>query len=138
MKKKLTLWFIANALLPIAVPVLFLAGLTWFKNGTFPIWDITKSLVEHGFYIFSATALLFSLFEDYRSLKDCTTILDGVFIVLALAATCVMFQLSYSDVSYMASHLLQFILVWLFSAIYATILKIRQIKQTIKYRRQWT
>lgn len=128
MFKKMLLWITANAILPILVPAIFLSALQWFREGTFPLDQIFMDLIRDGFYIFSAMALLFSLFEDYSVFKHCTSALSGVLITLFVLCTCGIFYFSMSDPHYMENNLSQFSIIWGSSALYAGILKYRQLK----------
>lgn len=134
MIKQIILWLIANAVLTILVPIIFLSGLTWFKEGNFPFVCILNNLILQGFYIFSAMALLCSLFEEYRLFKICTTAIDGIAITILILCTCGIFYLTENDKEYVSKHCFQFYTVWLSSAVYASVIKWRLLKYKNTYR----
>ena len=127
-------WFLANALLPIFAPVLFISVVSWFEDGSFPIGDVFQQLIKSGFYVFSALALVFSLLEDYPILKlSGLGPLIGAFSMLVVIATLYMFYLIQTkDASYVKDHILQFSIVWVLTALLAFYIKRKLIvyKQT--------
>ena len=129
MLRQLILWFLANAILPIVVPVLCLCTASWLYDGTFPFGDDFMSLLEKGFYIFSALALIFSLFEESDKLKLCTNTYEGMIIAAAIVVTCIMFYLiETKDEQYIKNHISQFLMIWGASAFYASYVKYKLLK----------
>lgn len=114
----------ANALLPILAPVVFLCIIYWFQDGSFPFLTVFLDLTKNGFYVFSALALIFSLLEDYPVLKmSGMGPLYGAFLMLLVIMTLYMFLLIQTkDSQYVSNHGLQFAIIWIataLSAIYA-------------------
>lgn len=130
MLSKLFRWFIANTLLPIFTPVFFMCMVGWFQDGTFLFGVIFIELVQNGFYIFSALALIFSLIEDFPVFKLAGIGFGyGVWLMVLIIMTLSMFyQIQTKDSGYIQSHVLQFVIVWCFSAISAIAAKYRIIK----------
>lgn len=125
---KILRWFMVNAVMPMLVPVLFLAIVDWFKDGSFPFWAHLQSLLFNGFYIFSATSLMFSLLEDYREFKMCVGPVMVAFLVVLTMMTLGMFYIIQSnDPNYLTTHSLQFIIVWAVSAAFSIHVKRRII-----------
>lgn len=133
MTKQLFLWFLVNALLPMAIPALFLASIAWFKDGSFPVIILLNDFINNGFYIFSASALVFSLYEEYGMCTKCIGIGMQTWIVLLMIATLGMFyQIQSQDATYLNNHQIQFGVIWCMTAISAGIIKYR----IIKYKRK--
>ncbi len=131
MKMQLFRWFLANALLPIFVPVLFLSGVEWFQNGTFPFDQIFGDLLGNGFYVFSALALIFSLLEDNPVLKMCMGYMGGAWLMLLTILSLYMFFLIQTeDSKYVENNWFQFGIVWVLSAVSALYYK----KEMIDYK----
>ena len=130
MIKKLFGWFMANALLPILAPVIFMCTVYWFEDGSFPFITVFLELVRNGFYVFSALALIFSLTEDYSDLKmSGIGPFYGALLMLIVILTLYMFFLIQTEDSlYVSNHGLQFGLVWLFTALVAFYAKFKLIK----------
>lgn len=129
MFRQLLFWFLANAILPIAIPVLCLCTASWLYDGSFPFWEDFMSLLEKGFYIFSALALIFSLFEENEKFKMCANTYEGMIIAGAILVTCVMFYLiETKDEQYIKNHITQFLIIWLASALYAGYVKYKLLK----------
>lgn len=128
--KRITIWFIVNAILPILVPAFFLAIIPWFKDGSFPFFSLIVELIKEGFYVFSALTLILSLYEDYGILKKCVQPLLQSWVVLMTIATCIMFYLMRQDPTshYMEHSLTQFFLIWLATATTAIIIKYKILK----------
>lgn len=128
---KILLWLLVNAVLPIVIPALFLAMVAWIKDGTFPIVPICIQLLQKGFYVFSALALVFSLYEEYGMVKLCVGPLTQTWLVMMAFATLIMFYMMRQDEpeSYMAKNLPQFIIIWCLTAISATVIKYRIINK---------
>lgn len=129
MIKKLFSWFMANALLPILAPVLFMCAIDWFRDGSFPFLTLFLDLVKNGFYVFSALALIFSLLEDYPDLK-----MSGIgpffgagFMLLTIMTLYVFLLIQTKDSQYVSSHGVQFGIIWIFSALSATYAKYKLI-----------
>lgn len=127
MAKKLILWFLANSVLPILIPVVCLCIPPLFCDSEFPFVKNLTKLISDGFYIFSALALVFSLVEDWKALNFCAKFWDGIIMSLLLVATCIMFYLletnNDSANSYIDSHLWIFIITWVGTATYAFCVK---------------
>ena len=125
MIQKLFRWFMANALLPILAPVIFMCVIDWFKDGSFPFLTWFLDLVKNGFYVFSALALIFSLLEDYPVLKmSGIGPLFGAGLMLLTIMTLYMFLLIQTkDSQYVSGHGIQFGVIWVFSALSATYAK---------------
>ena len=135
MIKKLLLWFIVNAILPIFVPVLFLAACVWIRNsnGDFPFYDLFFDLINSGFYIFSALALVFSLYEDFNICQRCIGLLMLTFLVVLMFLTLAMFyQMHNNSSEYISEHQFQFYTVWGVTAIFAGIVKYK----ILRYKKQ--
>lgn len=133
MFKKIGLWFTMNAILPILVPVLFLAGGQWLSDGTFPLKDLFFQLTDSGFYIFSAATLVFSLYEEYDVCKRCISILMQTFLVLMMLVTLTMFyQIQNNSADYVNEHYKQFFITWFMTALLAGIVKYK----ILNYKRQ--
>lgn len=130
MGKQITLWFLANALLPIVVPALFLAVVAWFIDGSFPLKLLLEQLIKEGFYIFSALTLVFSLYEEYGLLKKCVGPLMQTWLVLMAIATLGMFYVMRKDATtnYVAAHQLQFYVIWIATAISAIVIKFKILR----------
>lgn len=129
MIKKLFRWFMANALLPILAPVLFMCATDWFRDGSFPFLALFLELVKNGFYVFSALALIFSLLEDYPDLK-----MSGIgpfwgacFMLLVVMTLYMFLLIQTKDSHYVSSHGYQFGVIWIFSALAATYAKYKLI-----------
>ncbi len=130
MPKKLCRWFVANSLLPILAPVIFLCIVEWYRNDAFPFGEIFMELLWGGFYVFSALALIFSLIEDYHIFKMAGIgSLQGAFLMLLVILTLYIFYLIHTeDALYIQNHSFQFILIWLLSAVSATSIKYKILK----------
>lgn len=130
MIRKLFRWFIANALLPILAPVLFLCTISWFKDGSFPFMVVFLELVKNGFYVFSALSLIFSLLEDYPNLKmSGMGPVQGAFNMLLIIMTLYVFLLIQTkDPQYVSSHALQFAVIWILTALSAFYAKFNLLK----------
>lgn len=127
--KQLFLWFLVNALLPMIIPALFLAVVAWFGDGSFPFGEQFVILLNSGFYIFSASALVFSLYEEYGVFKQCVGPLMQIGLVLLLIATLGMFyQIQNESADYIKGHLSQFYIIWGMTALFAGIIKYKIIK----------
>ena len=126
---KIVAWFLVNAVLPIMVPVLFLAIVVWFGDGTFPVKRLFFELVDSGFYIFSAATLIFSLYEDYGICEKCIKPLMQTILVLLMLATLFMFyKIQIETDDYVNSHHLQFYIIWLATAFFAGIVKYKILR----------
>jgi hypothetical protein len=130
MIRKLFRWFIANTLLPILAPVLFLCTISWFKDGSFPFVEVFLDLVKNGFYVFSALSLIFSLLEDYPNLKmSGMGPVQGAFNMLLVIMTLYVFLLIQTkDSQYVSSHALQFAVIWILTALSAFYAKFNLLK----------
>ena len=130
MIRKLFRWFIANTLLPILAPVLFLCTISWFKDGSFPFVEVFLELVKNGFYVFSALSLIFSLLEDYPNLKmSGMGPVQGAFNMLLVIMTLYVFLLIQTkDSQYVSSHALQFAVIWILTALSAFYAKFNLLK----------
>lgn len=127
---KLLRWFVANTVLPVFAPVLFLCLVDWFQDDTFLFGMKFLELTRNGFYVFSALALIFSLIEDFHLFK-----LSGVgsgygaWLMFLIIVTLLMFYLIQTkDSLYIQNHSLQFVVVWFLSAISAISAKYKIIK----------
>ena len=58
-------WMLANAFIPILLPVAFVWGMEMLLDGTSDFRNIFMTLLGKGFYIFSSLTLACSLLEDY-------------------------------------------------------------------------
>ena len=127
---KLFRWFIANAMLPILAPVLFLCIIYWFQDGSFPIWTVFLDLVKNGFYVFSALSLIFSLLEDSPVLKvsGIGPLQGAGFMLLVVMTLYMFFLIQTKDSQYVSNHGLQFGVIWLFTAVSAFYAKYKLIK----------
>lgn len=126
---KIVAWFLVNAVLPIMVPVLFLAIVVWFGDGTFPVKRLFFELVDSGFYIFSAATLIFSLYEDYSICEKCIKPLMQTVLVLLMIATLFMFyKIQVETADYVNSHQLQFYIIWMATAVFAGIVKFKILR----------
>lgn len=124
-------WFMVNAVMPMLVPVLFLAAVDWFKDGSFPFLTHLQSLLYNGFYIFSATSLIFSLLEDYREFKLCVgPMMVTILVILTMITLGMFYTIQSNNPGYLTTHSFQFIIVWLISAAYSI-----YIKYCIAYRK---
>lgn len=128
--KKILLWLIANAVLPIVFPAFFLAIVAWIKDGSFPLVQLTVQLIQEGFYVFSALTLVFSLYEDYDLTKRCVTPMMQSWLVFMSVLTSLMFYVMRQDPSaeYMSKNLFQFFTIWLLTAISAITVKYKILK----------
>lgn len=130
---KITSWFAVNAFLPIIVPVLFLAIVAWFEDGTFPFWCLFVDLINSGFYIFSAATLIFSLYEEYGICKKCITpIMQTILVLLMIASLFMFYKIQKETKDYVNDHRLQFYIIWLVTASCAAITKFK----IFKYKKQ--
>lgn len=135
MFRKLLLWFFANALLPILVPLFYLVLREWITNGSFPLIRMFQELTINGFYVFSALALYFSLFEDYDIYAKCTKPFMIIWQCLLMIATLAMFYKMYNeDVRYFINNSPQFLTVWFLTAIFSIIKKVDIIKYKLNLR----
>lgn len=126
---KIVTWFLVNALLPIIVPVLFLASMAWLEDGNFPFATLFLDLVNSGFYMFSAATLVFSLYEEYGICEKCIKPIMQTVLVLLMLATLFMFYKNQKETAdYVNSHQLQFYTIWGFTALFAGIVKYRILK----------
>ena len=130
MAKRLSMWFIANALLPIVTPVLFLCFADWLISGSFPLKSVLLGLIQNGLYVFSGLTLIFSLFEDCSSFKSAGVGLGfGIFFTLCLIATLTVFYfIQEKDSLYIASHGVQFMVIWIASVVFAISAKYKIMK----------
>lgn len=129
MIRQLFMWFLANAILPILVPVICLCVASWLYDGSFPFVEDFIALLEKGFYIFSALALIFSLFEESEKFRLCANAYEGMIIAGAILVTCIMFYLiETKDDQYIKTHVGQFLIIWFASAFYAGYLKYKLLK----------
>ena len=128
--KKILLWLIANAVLPIVFPAFFLAIVAWIKDGSFPLVHLTVQLIQEGFYVFSALTLVFSLYEDYDLTKRCVTPMMQSWLVFMSVLTSLMFYVMRQDPSaeYMSKNLFQFFTIWILTAISAITVKYKILK----------
>lgn len=134
---KILRWLMVNAVMPMLVPVLFLAAVDWFKNGSFPFETYLHSLLYNGFYIFSATSLMFSLLEDYQEFKKCVGPIMVTFLVILTMITLGMFYtIQNNNPDYLVTHRFQFIFVWSVSAVYSIFIKFRIAYNKIKFGRR--
>lgn len=119
MIKNLSRWFMANALLPILAPVIFLCIVYWFQDGSFPFLREFLNLVKNGFYVFSALALIFSLLEDYHLLKisGIGPIYGAGFMLLVIMTLYMFLLIQTKDSQYVSSHGIQFVIIWLATAL---------------------
>lgn len=135
MIKKIFLWLLVNAILPMAIPAFLLALVEWFITEEFPIRNIFIELLNSGFYIFSAATLIFSLYEEYDVCKKCIGLLMQSWLVVLIFVTLGMFyQIQNKDTSYLENHNLQFGITWFMTAISAGIVKYKIIKYKSKVR----
>lgn len=133
MFSKITAWFAVNALLPIIVPVLFLAIVSWFGDGTFPFVHLFIDLINSGFYIFSAATLIFSLYEEYRICEQCIKPgMQTILVLLMIASLFMFYKIQTATDSYVKGHQLQFYIVWGFTALFAGIVKYK----ILRYKKQ--
>ena len=128
--KKILLWLIANAVLPIVFPAFFLAIVAWIKDGSFPLVHLTVQLIQEGFYVFSALTLVFSLYEDYDLTKRCVTPMMQSWLVFMSVLTSLMFYVMRQDPSaeYMSKNLFQFFTIWILTAISTITVKYKILK----------
>lgn len=132
--KNIILWFLVNAFLPIISPALFLAVIAWFSDGTFPFMDIFLKLIDGGFYIFSAAALVFSLYEEYNICEKCIGLLMQTSLVIMLVVTLGMFYVIHKEsVDYVNQHHTQFYITWFMTAALAGIGKYK----ILRYKKQY-
>lgn len=88
-----------------------------------------QELTINGFYVFSALALYFSLFEDYDIYAKCTKLFMIIWQCLLMIATLAMFYKMYNeDVRYFINNSPQFLTVWSLTAIFSIIKKVHIIK----------
>ena len=127
---KLFRWFIANTVLPVFIPVFFMCVVDWFQDGSFSFGTKFIELIKNGFYIFSALTLVFSLIEDFPSFKlSDIGFVDGCILMVAMIMTLVIFYKTQTgDSLYIQNHVLQFVVIWSFSAISAIIAKYKIVK----------
>lgn len=111
----------------MAIPALSLAVVDWFIDESFPIKELFVELVNDGFYIFSALALVFSLYEEYDICKKCIGPLMQSWLVLLMIATLGMFY-QIQGGEYLNTHQLQFGVIWSMTALFAGIIKYKIIK----------
>lgn len=130
MIRKLFRWFIANALLPILAPVIFVCIISWFRDGSFPFIDVFLELVKNGFYVFSALSLIFSLLEDYPNLKmsGMGPIMGAFNMLLVIMTLYVFLLIQTKDPQYVSSHAIQFGVIWLLTALSAFYAKFNLLK----------
>lgn len=120
----------ANALLPILAPVIFMCIIYWFRDGSFPFLTVFLDLVKNGFYVFSALALMFSVLEDYPDLRmSGIGPLYGAVSMLFVIMTLYMFLLIQTeDSQYVSSHGFQFAIIWIATALTSIYAKYKLIK----------
>lgn len=135
MSKRITLWLIVNAVLPILVPAFFLAFMQWIKEGSFPFFLTLVQLIKEGFYVFSALTLIFSLYEDYYLIKRCISPILQTWVVLMVISTSYQFYIMRQDPSsdYMSKNLFQFIVIWTSTVITAILIKYKLLKHKHNY-----
>lgn len=128
--KRILLWLIANAVLPIVFPAFFLAIVAWIKDGSFPLIQLIIQLIQEGFYVFSALTLVFSLYEDYDLTKRCVTPMMQSWLVFMSVLTSLMFYIMRQDPSseYMSKNLFQFYMIWGLTTISAITVKYKILK----------
>ncbi len=129
--KRIGIWFLVNAILPMLVPAFFLAVIQWLKDGSFPFFSLIVDLIKEGFYVFSALTLIFSLYEDYGLLKKCVSPLLQTWVVCTAIATSIMFYLMRQGTTtdYMENNLFQFFVIWIVTVTLAVIIKYRILKK---------
>ena len=129
-------WGVANAILPIVVPILVLAGGDWLFADNINLSQSLKKLIYEGFYIFSAMTLVFSLFEDYSAFQHSIKPVAGMILMLPMMATCIIFYATEKNngVDYFSNHLMQFFCMWGILALYATFIKYKILKFKLKYQ----
>ena len=125
--KKLFLWLLANAILPILIPVLFLCFADLLVSNIFPFWDKTIKLFDEGFYIFSAATLVFSLVEEHSACEKCLRHHIIILLCVLLFCTGVMFCLKYYDNDYIQNHKIVFLSTWFATSLFAIIAKFEVI-----------
>lgn len=129
MFSKIAAWFAVNALLPIIVPVLFLAIVSWFGDGTFPFMRLFMDLINSGFYIFSAATLIFSLYEEYGVCEQCIKPgMQTILVLLMIASLFMFYKIQTETDSYVKGHQLQFYIIWGATAMSAAIAKFKILK----------
>lgn len=126
---RILVWFAVNAIFPIIIPVFFLAAVSWYNDGTFPFWKTFLDLINSGFYIFSASTLFFSLYEDYKEYNACIKPFIQTILVLMLIVSLFMFYKIHTGTKqYIEKHQLQFLITWLATAVFAVIAKYKILK----------
>jgi hypothetical protein len=67
--KSLVVWYLINLILPIAVPVFFLWACSYPTGTSYSFYEIFMELLRNGFYIFTSTLLVVSIFQDSEVAK---------------------------------------------------------------------
>lgn len=127
-------WLLADAILPMLVPVATLALGNAFWADRIDVLGSANKLLYEGFYIFSSMALVFSLFEDYSTFQKAISPVLAMFLMAPMFATCLIFYESQKHDSYFVTHLWLFFGTWMSLLIYATYIKIKMIKFKQKYQ----
>lgn len=128
--KKVGVWLLVNAILPIVLPVIIIRFGEFFSSDLVDskLEDKFDFLIKDGFYIFSACTLVFSLVEDF--FKRCSfSKLDMVLCVvltICFILTAIFFWQSYSDPEkvFIQEHRILFFSVWIVTALFSTFTKV--------------
>lgn len=130
---KLIRWFVANTILPILAPVLYICVSDWFTDGLFPFCEVFFRLIKDGFYVFSALTLIFSLLEDYPDFKisGLGSLMGAILMLLVIITLYIFFLIQTKDSQYVSSHVLQFGLIWVVTALAAIYAKYKLINYKI-------
>jgi hypothetical protein len=83
-------WFLVNAVVPFALPLLF--ALCWnVFYGAFDILNLMQSLLNKGVYTFFVLTILISLFQDYRATPSAFNVFLWITIVACSFFTFIIF-----------------------------------------------
>lgn len=133
--KHLFWWILANALLPLFVPVVvLLIGNELVDVDEGGIKELTEKLMMEGFYIFSSLTLFFSLFEDYDAFVKATHPVLMLILTIPIFIVCVIFyKTDHEGMDYLAKHETMFYWSWGLLIAYAAFLKYKILNYNCKY-----
>ena len=121
-------WILANAVLPIVLPVAFIWGMEMLLDGKSNFTLIFVKLLGEGFYIFSSLTLACSLLEDYEVFQKTIKWYEVTLITVLMIATGIMFFYIERQVpGYFDKNFSIFVWMWIGLALISSEVKLRMI-----------
>lgn len=121
-------WMLANAVLPIILPVAFIWGMEMLFDGTSDFCATFMKLLREGFYIFSSLTLACSLLEDYSVFQKTIKWYESTLITVLMIATGIMFYcMERYEPGYFYNNFDVFKWMWIGLALISSEVKLRMI-----------